>query len=255
MRIAPIHISLPVAVRKDRGVDVVPMLLLPNKWFAKRVTEWAVGRIAHQHADAVPMQRRIEVVLAVALHRLNCPSTIVATAPRKVFQRRHCSMLRPVDHVGGGPQQPVVHEESRRAPLVGVGDVLGRSVVRGVKEQRVAHHEWRRVGCVFGLEERHVHRQRVAYGMDDEHETALRTALHLLGIVLHEKHEEAIATVSEAYDVAMLLSDEREVEGERLFHVRAIDACHVPCFTAASSRHNGFHLIASELTRLVPSRG
>ena len=66
-------------------------------------------------------------------------------------------MLGPVDHVGGGPQQPVVHEESRRTLFVLVGDILRRGVMRGIEEECVAHDERRGIGRVFRLEDRHVH--------------------------------------------------------------------------------------------------
>ena len=154
--VAPVEVCLSVVVGVDRGVYVVPVLLLPHERLAQGVAERAVGRVAHEHADAVSVERGIEVVRAVALNGLDGPGPVVAAAPGEVLQRGHGPVLRPVHHVGGAPQQPVVHEESRRALLPGVGNVLGRGIVRGVEEERVAHDERRRVGGVLGLEERQV---------------------------------------------------------------------------------------------------
>ena len=75
------------------------------------------------------VERGIEVVFPVALNRLDGPSAVLAASPLEVLQRCHRSMLRPVHHVGGGPQQPVVHEESGGVFLVQVGNVLRRRVV------------------------------------------------------------------------------------------------------------------------------
>ena len=99
----------------------------------------------------------IEVVLAIALYGLDGPASVLTTAPGEVLQRGDGSVLRPVHHVGGGPQQPVVHEEASGTLLVQVGDILWRGIVRRVEEQGVAHNERRGVGRVLRLEEWHVH--------------------------------------------------------------------------------------------------
>ena len=58
------------------------------------------------------VQRGIEVELAVALYRLDGPGTVLTTAPGKLLQGGHSAVLRPVHHIGGAPQQPVVHKET-----------------------------------------------------------------------------------------------------------------------------------------------
>ena len=84
--VSPVHIRLSVVVGEDCGVDVVPVFALPYDGLAQRVAEGTVWRVAHQHADAVAVEWGIEVVLAVASHRLYGPGTVFAAAPREVFQ-------------------------------------------------------------------------------------------------------------------------------------------------------------------------
>ena len=50
-------------------------------------------------------------------------------------------MFCPVHHVGGGPQQPVVHKETCGTLFVHVGDILRRGIVGGEEKQTVAHHD------------------------------------------------------------------------------------------------------------------
>ena len=66
-------------------------------------------------------------------------------------------MLGPVHHIGSAPQQPVVHKETCRTLLVHIGDILGRGIMRSIEEQGITYYQWRWVGSIFGLEQRHVH--------------------------------------------------------------------------------------------------
>ena len=81
MGVAPVHIGLTVVVDEHRGVDVVPVLLLPYQRLAERVFERTVGRVGHEHADAVTVERGIEVVLTVALDGLDGPGAVLTAAP------------------------------------------------------------------------------------------------------------------------------------------------------------------------------
>ena len=130
--VAPEHIGLSVVVDPDGGVDVVPVLLLPYQRLTQRILEGSVGRVRHQHPDTVSVQRGIEVVLAVACDGLDGPGTVLPAAPGELLQRSHSAVLRPVYHIGGAPQQPVVHEETGRVLLIGIGDILWRGIVRGI---------------------------------------------------------------------------------------------------------------------------
>ena len=122
--VAPVHISLSVIVGKYRGVDIIPVALVPYQRFAKGILEGTIRRVGLEHPDAMSVQRGIEVVLAVALHGLDGPGTILTTAPGEVLQRGDSAMLGPVHHVGSTPQQPVVHKETGRALLVLIRDIL-----------------------------------------------------------------------------------------------------------------------------------
>ena len=130
--VAPIHIGLTIVVDEDAGVDVVPVLLLPYQRLTQRIAERTVGGVCDQHANAMTMQRSIEVVLAIALYGLYGPGTVLTTAPLEILQRSDSAMFGPVDHIGGRPQQPVVHKETGRVTLIGVGDVFWRSIVRRI---------------------------------------------------------------------------------------------------------------------------
>src|SRR5574344_331593 len=99
MRVAPIHICLSVVINEYRWVNVIPMFLLPHKRLAKRVFERSVWRICHQYADAMSMQWRIKVELAITFHCLDSPTTILTTAPFEITERRHSTVLCPVDHI------------------------------------------------------------------------------------------------------------------------------------------------------------
>ena len=132
MWIAPVHVCLPVVVDEHRRIDVIPVLPLPNERLPQGIAEGAVGGIADEHSYAVSVQRRIEIELSVALHGLYGPCPVLPAAPWEILQRGNGTVLRPVHHVRGGPKQPVVHEETRRASLIRVGYVFGRCVVRGI---------------------------------------------------------------------------------------------------------------------------
>ena len=156
MWVTPEHPSLSVIVDEHRGVDIVPMFLLPYKRFAKRVFERSVRRVCHQHANTMSVERCIEIELAITLDSLNSPSTILSTTPFEVAQRCHSTMVCPVHHVGGGPEQPVIHEETSRILLILIGNILGVSIVGSVEEQGISHQKRRRICCVFTGEEWHV---------------------------------------------------------------------------------------------------
>jgi hypothetical protein len=61
VRVAPVHVGLAVVVDEDGRVDVLPVLLLPDERLPERVLEGAEGRVRHQHADAVAMDRAVHV--------------------------------------------------------------------------------------------------------------------------------------------------------------------------------------------------
>ena len=102
--IAPVEVGLSVIVSIHRRVDVEPVALVPYQWLAQGVLEGSVGGVGLQYGDAMTVEWGIEVVLPIALHRLDGPGSVLTTAPGNVLQRSHGSMLRPVHHVGGAPQ-------------------------------------------------------------------------------------------------------------------------------------------------------
>ena len=99
--ITPIEPRLSVIVGIDGGVDVEPVALVPHQRFAQGIAERTIGRVTFQDADAMSVQRCIEVVLAVTLDGLDGPGTVVTAAPGEVLERSHSAMLRPVHHIGG----------------------------------------------------------------------------------------------------------------------------------------------------------
>ena len=103
------------------------------------------------------MQWGIKIVLTITLYGLDSPSTVLTTAPWEILQRSHCTMFGPVHHISSAPQQPVVHKETCRTLLVHIGDILGRGIMRSIEEQSITYYQWRWVGSIFGLEQRHVH--------------------------------------------------------------------------------------------------
>ena len=129
MRVAPIHIGLSVVVGKDRWVNIIPMLPLPYQRLAEGVFERTVRSVGNEDCDAVTMEWSIEVVFAVALYGLDGPCAIVATAPGNILQGCYGTVLCPVYHICGGPQQPVVHEETGGVFLVQIGNIFRRSIM------------------------------------------------------------------------------------------------------------------------------
>ena len=110
--IAPVHVGLTVIVNEHRGIDVLPMLLLPNQRFAKGVFKRSVGRVSHQHTDTMSVQWCIEIVLTIAFDSLDSPGTVLTRTPGEILQRSNGTMFSPVNHIGGRPQQPVIHKEA-----------------------------------------------------------------------------------------------------------------------------------------------
>ena len=86
MRVAPVHIGLSVVINKHRGVDVVPVLFLPDERLSQRIDKGTVGRVGYQHANAVAVDGTIHIPFAVALHHAFGPGTIVALVPLEVAQ-------------------------------------------------------------------------------------------------------------------------------------------------------------------------
>jgi len=84
--ISPVHISLSVIINEYGGVNVFPMFALPYEGFAQRILIWTVWRIGHQYTDTMSVKRCIEVIFAIACHRLNGPTTIVTATPSEIFQ-------------------------------------------------------------------------------------------------------------------------------------------------------------------------
>ena len=154
--IAPIHPRLAFLVDEDRRVNIIPMFLLPHERLAQRVAEGAIRRVGHEDPDAVAMKWRVEVVLAVALYGLNGPGAVVARAPLEVAQRGHGAMVGPVDHIGRGVKQPVVHKETGGVALAGIENLIGVGVVAHIEINGVAKDEGRGVGGVVGLKDRQV---------------------------------------------------------------------------------------------------
>ena len=134
MWVTPVHISLPIIIDEDWGVDIIPMFLLPHKGFTQWITERTVRRISYQHTNTMTMQRSIEIILAVMLYRLNSPRTVITTAPFELLQRSYSTMLCPVHHISCRPQKPVIHEEASCVSLVLIGDILRWGIMRCKQE-------------------------------------------------------------------------------------------------------------------------
>ena len=100
IRVAPIEISLTVDVDEHRWVDVVPMLFLPCKRFANRVFEWTLRAVAHEHSNAMTVDRAIHIPFAVAFNNTFCPCAVLLVIPLEILERSHSAMILPVNHVG-----------------------------------------------------------------------------------------------------------------------------------------------------------
>ena len=77
MRVSPVEPGLSVVVSIDGGVDVEPVALVPYQRLSQGIMKRAVGRVCHEHANAVAMEWGIEVVFAVAFHRLDGPAAVL----------------------------------------------------------------------------------------------------------------------------------------------------------------------------------
>ena len=142
--VAPIHISLSVVVDIYRGVDVVPMLLLPYQRLADRVFKRTVRRVGYQHADSIAMKRTVHIELAITFDDLQSPCSVVTLTPSEVLQRSNGTVVGPVHHVGGSIKLPIQHFEPISLCIV---LVMGR-----IKEHGVIVHHRRGVGRVLGLD-------------------------------------------------------------------------------------------------------
>src|SRR5574344_548349 len=110
------------------------MLLSPHERFAKRVFEWAKGRVGNEHTYTIAVYRAIHIPLAVALNHLVSPCSVVSLIPSEIPERSHRPMVLPVDHVGRGIEQPVFHLESLRIILVVGGiEIYGISMHIGCR--------------------------------------------------------------------------------------------------------------------------
>ena len=146
MRITPIHICLSIVVDPYGGVDIIPVFGAPYQRFAQWVLEWTEGRVGYEHADAIAMNRAVHIPFAIALDDLFCPSSIVTFVPFEILERCHSTVVLPVDHIGGGIEQPVFHLESLSIVFI----------MSGVEIDGVAMYIGSRVGRIFGLDDRQV---------------------------------------------------------------------------------------------------
>ena len=85
MWVAPVHICLTVIVYPHRRIDVIPMLLLPHQRLANGVVERSIGRIGHEHSNAVAVNRAIHIKFPVPFDDLLCPCAVVAIVPLEVL--------------------------------------------------------------------------------------------------------------------------------------------------------------------------
>ena len=122
------------------------MLPSPHERFAKRVLEWTKRRVGNEHTDTIAVYRAIHIPLAIALNHLFCPCSVVSLIPSEILERSHRPVVLPVDHVGRGIEQPILHLESLCVILV----------VGGIEIYGISMH----IGCgvcrVFGLDNRHI---------------------------------------------------------------------------------------------------
>lgn len=140
--VAPEEPGLPVVVYEDRGVDAYPVVVCPRavgrsqQRLAQRVLIGPLRPVGHGHSDARPVRADVEIVFAVPLDGL-CGIGPSAPVPSEVGQPEWGGMLRPVPHVRGGKQAPVLQVPG------GIG-----VVVRGKQPQRVPYDHRGRVGRV-----------------------------------------------------------------------------------------------------------
>ena len=104
--VAPVHVRLSVIVDKHGRINIIPVFLLPHQRPAYRIRERAEGRIGHQDAYAVSVDRTIHIPFAVSRHHTDSPGAVVPVEPFEVVERCDDSTVLPVDHIGRGTQQP-----------------------------------------------------------------------------------------------------------------------------------------------------
>ena len=84
--ITPVHVGLSIIVDQHRGVNIVPMLLLPHERLADWISERTIGGIADKHAYAIAVKRAIHIVFTVAVHHLLGPGSVVAATPLEILK-------------------------------------------------------------------------------------------------------------------------------------------------------------------------
>ena len=86
MRIPPIQVSLSVVVGIDRGVDVVPVALVPYQRLTQGIRKRAVRRVGFQDGNTMSVEWGIEIILSITLNGLDGPGTVLSTTPGNIFQ-------------------------------------------------------------------------------------------------------------------------------------------------------------------------
>ena len=137
--VAPHQPCLTVVVNEYGGVNMVPRTVLKQR-FSNGITERSRRTVANGYTDGHTVRNPgmgtdIPIKLAVPLHALACPCSVVG--PRKTFQSEGRTVILPVDHILGGIHTPLLHPEEIGIVFVMTGvNVHGtvmnhRSRVRG----------------------------------------------------------------------------------------------------------------------------
>ena len=100
--VAPVHVGLAIIVNPDGRVDVVPVLALPYELAVERILEGTVRAIRYEHRNSVTVNGAVHEPLAIALDDLFRPCAVVGVIPLEIAERGNRTVIRPVDHVGGG---------------------------------------------------------------------------------------------------------------------------------------------------------
>ena len=168
--VAPEYPCLPVVVDEDRRVDAYPRvcgveaILICQQGAPYGVAVGPLGAVGHGHAYARAVGTDEVVVFAVAFDHMRRISR-TRSVPREVGHTQRRGVLRPVDHVGGREDTPVLEFVSVLVALV----VMPRE-----QPQRVARDHRRRVGRMLVADD------GVARGLEFVFSPSLAQGIHLL---------------------------------------------------------------------------
>ena len=146
LAVAPNDISRAVIIYQDGGVDAGPTVLrgeaffVGEQGFPQGIPVGAGDLVCDCHTDAAPVSGDVPVIPAVLAFGYMSGVCLFAVSPPEIIDVQWRRVFRPVLHVGGGVEQPVLHH---------ISCLVAGGIVSGKEPQRVVFHECGRIGCVF----------------------------------------------------------------------------------------------------------